>query len=414
MSRFRSGAPRLYKKILNGLAALLAAACLAACGGPDGGAPEAEAVQRATTVPVVVIDATATPPDGARDADSAEADRAADAAEGGAPEQTPEDTPAPTPIISVTTGRTLPSDKRFQPVLAVIGNAPQTRPQTGLMRADIIYELSMDRTDHSTRLIALFSDNVPARVGPIQDARFYFFDLRREWDAMLVYDGYPKEEGYPVYDPGTIDFPAAYSDATAQYFVQDRTVGSEPENTLFCKLSEMQRAIYGTSGIPASSARFQFQPGVLHNNAKPIVKVGVPFTSSDYARVEFVYNPEDNMLYRYERNSKGTLVATKTLTPAADGASVASEPLRVQNLIVQYVKYEDMFSPYRSASLISNGNCDYFVNGRHSAGRWSRASLGEPTVYQMRDGSPLVLEPGTTWIVFHTLQRDLKIQYGQQ
>lgn len=393
---------RLFRAWIPALcAALLSVVWLAACSGETAETEAAATPADATAAPVVVIDATAlpveTPVFGAEDSEATPA---------------PSDTPKPTPNLSITTGRELPVDRLFQPVLAVIGNAPQVRPQTGLGDADIIYEFSLDRTDHATRLVALFSDNDPVRIGPIQEARLYFFELQREWEAMFVYDGYPADANYARYDLNTIDLPAAYAESTAQYFVQDKTVSADPENMLFCNLTQMRGTLYGATSISASRARFSFEAGVQHKSAKPFIKVGVPFTSSDYAKIEFVYNAVDNRIYRYERNSKGTLVASKTLTTSADGTAVASKPLSVQNLIIQHVKYDDVpNTPYRSASLTGSGECDFFVNGRHSAGRWSRASLGDPTVYVLRDGSPLVLEPGTTWIAFQPLSRKIKIQY---
>lgn len=379
---------------------LLTAACLAACAAPGA---EDEAAPKETVAPVVVIGATASP-SAALPPETETAAKTADM-----PQSTPE--PKPTPSLSVTTGRALDPARPFQPVLAVIDNAPAARPQTGLMQADIIYEISLDRTDHATRLIALFSDQDPARVGPVADARIPFFYLQREWNAMMIYLGYPADEGYPVYDQSLVDIPAAYSQGTARFFLLDKTVSSDPAYTQFCRLAEMKSELYGTTDVAAGRARFAFKTGVIAANSKPFIKVGLPFTSSDYAKTEFAYNADDNMLYRYERNSKGTLVQTKTLTPSETGAVTASEPLRVQNLIVQYVKYEDMTGPYRNAALISNGKCDYFINGRHAAGTWSRAGVDEPTVYQLRDGSRLTLEPGTTWIALQTLQRDVKVQY---
>ncbi len=325
----------------------------------------------------------------------------------------PTDTPVPTANVSRTTGRILPVERRFQPVMAVIDNAPQARPQTGLLLGDIIYEISLDRNDHSTRLVALFSDNDPIRVGPIASARLSHFDLRREWDAMLVFNDYPTDSNYPGYDPDAIEFPADYTPDTASYFLTDRTVTNDPALTLFCSLTQMKTDLYGLSSASVSEGRFTFQRGAQNTNGRPFSKVGIPFTSSNYGSAEFVYNPVDNFLYRYEQNSKGALVATKTLTPGENGVVQASEPLYVQNLIIQYVKYTDIpRSPYRSVELISNGKCDYFVNGLHSAGQWVRESMDGPTVYRTRDGNPLLLEPGTTWIIFHPLQRDVQVQYA--
>ena len=318
------------------------------------------------------------------------------------------DTAAPE-TDSLTTGLRLSGAPR-PPVLAVIGNAPNVRPQTGLMQADIIYEFVLDRGDTTTRLVALYSDEYPALAGPIQSARIYFFDLQRKYEGMMVYNGYPEEAGYPQFNEAEIDIPAAYSDELRYLFTRDTTVNGEQSNTLFCRIDELGDALYGAGG-PALQPRFRFDEDVAYAGAKPFKKVGLSFSGKDTGKIEFVYNGEENMLYRYERNSKGALVLSKTLTVAQDGAQ-KSEPVRVQNLIVQYVKYTPISDAYYSAALIGSGACDYFIGGKYTPGYWRRDALNGTTAYYLRDGSPLALFPGTTWIAMHSDQRQIKIQYG--
>ena len=86
---------------------------------------------------------------------------------------------------SPTTGRPLPEGAVYRPILAVIDNAAPSRPQTGLMLADIVYEFPLDRSDHSTRFLAVFSDEIPLKIGPIRTSRAYLANTALEWGACM-------------------------------------------------------------------------------------------------------------------------------------------------------------------------------------------------------------------------------------
>jgi len=60
-------------------------------------------------------------------------------------------------------------------------------PQSGLSKADIIYEFPAE--GGLTRLQVLFYSKTPDVVGPIRSARPYFIDLAREYNAVFVHHG---------------------------------------------------------------------------------------------------------------------------------------------------------------------------------------------------------------------------------
>ena len=90
-----------------------------------------------------------------------------------------------------------------------------------------------------------------------------------------------------------------------------------------------------------------------------------------------------------------------------------SEPITTQNLIVQYVSVSSYDTMYRNIALTGSGDCDYFINGRHISGIWSRPSLDEPTTYKLYDGSIIRLEPGNTWIEMMPNTRTIKVRYSE-
>ena len=163
--------------------------------------------------------------------------------------------------------------------------------------------------------------------------------------------------------------------------------------------------------VASSAGRFVFEHGVRYEKSKGVASVGIPFTSSDSERVLFTYDKAKNLLYRSDKNSKNVLGESKSLTPTDDVLGYVNEPIAIQNLIVQYVSVSAYDSNYRNISLVGSGDCMYIVNGRAVFGSWSRPSLGEPTSYLLYDGSPLRLEPGSTWIMMMPTSNKIKIRY---
>lgn len=315
--------------------------------------------------------------------------------------------------VSTTTGRPLPEGSVYRPVLVVMDNAAQARPQTALMLADIVYEFPLDRTDHGTRYLAVFSDELPERVGPVRTSRAYLADAALEWGGLYVSLGDPElaGDGYPPLAQSGVRFRVENGNDAADYFYRDKTITAIEEHTVFFKLRAYVESKYNFS-VASTTGRFTFEHGVAYEKGKPVVSVGIPFTSSDSERVLFTYDPVRNLLLRSDKNSKNVLGESKSLTPTDDVLGYENEPVAVQNLIVQFVRVSSYDPNYRSISVVGDGDCMYFVNGRAVSGSWSRPSAGEETEYKLYDGSPLRLEPGNTWIMMMPSTRDIKVRYS--
>ncbi len=326
--------------------------------------------------------------------------------------ETDEDALPENELVSTTTGRPLPEGSVYRPVLVAIDNAAQARPQTALMLADIVYEFPLDRTDHGTRYLAVFSDELPARVGPVRTSRAYLADAALEWGGLYVSLGDPElaDAAYPLLAQSGVRFHAENSDGAANFFYRDKTISSSEEYTNFFKLRDYVEANYNFS-VASSTSRFVFEEGVTYEKGKSFFSVGIPFTSSDQERVVFTYDAVKNLLVRSDKNSKNVLGQSTSLTPTDNVLGYEIEPITVQNLIVQYVHVSSYDKNYRSITLTGSGDCMYFVNGRAVFGKWSRPSLGEPTTYKLYDGTLLRLEPGTTWIMMMPNKNDIKIRY---
>ena len=316
-------------------------------------------------------------------------------------------------LISPTTGRPLPEGSVYRPVLVVMDNAAQSRPQTALMLADIVYEFPLDRTDHVTRYLALFSDVLPERVGPVRTSRSYLAETAQEWGGLYVSQGDPEiqAEGYPLLAGSGLRYHVEDNSLSSEYFYRDKTITAIEEHTLFFKLREYVEANYNFTP-KQSNARFTFESGVSYEKGKAFTSVGIPFSSSDPERVLFTYDKERNLLVRSDKNSKNVLGESKSLTPTDDVLGYANESITVQNLIVQYVRISPFDSNFRTIPVTGEGDCVYFVNGRTVTGKWKRPTLEDPTTYVLYDGTVLRLEPGNTWIMMMPNQGDIRVRYA--
>ena len=369
-----------------------------------GGSPTGEAQQSASIVVVTDSAPLAATSDPVNDGtEAAEPDVATQEAATEAEEQE---------LFSPTTGRPLPEGAVYRPVLVAMDNAAQARPQTSLMLADIVYEFPLDRTDHVTRYLALFADELPERVGPVRSSRAYLADTALEWDGLYVSQGDPEDlaEGYPLLAASGIHFSVTDSGNAADYFYRDKTITAIEEHTLFFKLRDYVEA-NDNYASQAVNTRFTFESGVLYDKGKEFTSVGIPFSSSDPERVLFTYDKGQNLLVRSDKNSKNVLGESKSLTPTDDVLGYANESITVQNLIVQYVRVSAFDSNFRSIPVTGEGDCVYFVNGRTVTGKWKRPSVSEPTSYVLYDGTVLRLEPGNTWIMMMPNLGDIKVRY---
>jgi hypothetical protein len=108
--------------------------------------------------------------------------------------------------INMLNGMELSDDvKGGRPVAVMIENSPDSRPQSGLINADIVFEV-VDEYG-ITRYVAVFSSVEAEIMGPVRSARIYYAEIARSFDPIYVFwgtygDAYPvliKNNGYGSY-----------------------------------------------------------------------------------------------------------------------------------------------------------------------------------------------------------------------
>lgn len=311
-------------------------------------------------------------------------------------EATPKPTPTPdTRPRSLTTG--LVSEKEYAPMLVMIENHKAARPQTGLQQADIIYEAPVE--GGITRFACLFNDTYPVVAGPVRSARLYYIHIQREWDAPYIHYGGPSAStGAPaVYGSQFDDIKLRVDGLKGKYnayFWRNPPGGNE--HTVFTNLQKIADELYDYT--PDERTQFLFSEEVAYDGAT-VTKVGVPFHTGKASNTEFVYDAANDVFTRYQ---DGKLFETRTVTEDADGnQTTETAALTVKNLVVQYANFYTFKGDSkgrRMVDVVGEGKCTYFIGGKQVEGKWSRPTMDDSTQYMLEDGTPVVLQPGNTWI----------------
>ncbi|MEU1281896.1 DUF3048 domain-containing protein [Streptomyces sp. NPDC005805] len=294
------------------------------------------------------------------------------------PAPRPEPTAPPTaaPRTSYFTG--LPG--RNGPVLAVkIDNVRPARPHTGLGAADIVYVEPVEAG--LTRLLAVYSTELPPRIGPVRSARESDLELLRQFDRpALAYSGaqsalLPLIEAAPLVGLPPGRAPDAYVRS-----------GDRPAPHNLYLRPEAALTAAGDVGA-ASDIGFRFGPAPAEGG-RPVTEHTVRYPSARYA---FTWSEAD----------RGWRVAMDG-TPASttDDGRLAPATVVVQYTEVRPSRFGDRWgnaSPY--PETVGSGRALVLRDGQGYDARWERATAEGGTVFTDAAGERLDFAPGQVWVV---------------
>ncbi len=317
--------------------------------------------------------------------------------------------------------------EKRRPLLAVIENHKDSRPQSGISRADVTYEIIAE--GGITRTLNVFYCGVAADdfvVGPIRSARIYLMNLASEYAQLPIFmhvggannicnncprgikpagdvskkvDVFAKmiELGWRgpkgnALDLGTnVGFPATYRD-------YERIPGTAPEHTVMAKTDKIfEEAI--KRGFAAKDddgevwdenfKLWKFVDGKAadNQNAKTI---NYGFWSNDMGNdytVEWKYDSEANSYKRFNGGVAHTDMETK-------------QQLAVKNVVVQFVEEEGPVDKehHMYYEIVGTGKVMVFQNGTVIEGTWKKATRTDRTIFTDSGGSEMKFVRGKIWV----------------
>jgi hypothetical protein len=290
-------------------------------------------------------------------------------------------------VISPLTGRVLTEQSQAsRPVTALmIENSPESRPQSGLTEADMVYEAIAE--GGITRFMAVYQESQPQYIGPIRSARPYYLDFILPLDGSYGHVGGSPDAISDIKTLGIKDLDQFYN-ANAYWRTNDRYA---PHNvyTSFEKLDALNNSKnYKTSSFKPLDRKKE----VPQTPTASIIDFSI---SGPLYSPRFTYDPGTNT---YLRSQDGE--------PHIDQKSRAQiAPKTVVALIME--KGYDPDGYHTAYKTTGTGKVFVFQDGIVSEGTWSKKERSSALTLTDKNGLPLNLNSGQTWFSLVSTSSDV-------
>lgn len=262
----------------------------------------------------------------------------------------------------------------------MINNHPKARPQSGLQKADIVYELLAE--GDVTRFLAIFQSEQADSIGPVRSARDYYIELAKGYDALYIAHGY-SPEAKEMLESGYIDnINGMAYDGT---LFKRSSTRKAPHNSYISSeniFKGAEKAGYDMGKSP-SSLPFLTEGEIEHLAHEKAHSVSIAYFSSDLFNVIFKYDEE---LQKYKRFSNGELTVDLD----------TEEPVLLDNLFIIETDHKIIDNAgRRDIDLISGGDAYLLQKGQKQEVKWKSVD-GKIVPYS--NGDEVGFVPGKTWI----------------
>ena len=292
-------------------------------------------------------------------------------------------------------------DSKTRPYAVMIDNVGDAKPQSGLNKAYLTYEIVVE--GGLTRLMAVFKDVDVSEIGPVRSARHYFVDYALENDAIFVHHGRSPQALEEINEYDVDDLEGLYN--PADMFWRDNTRYA-PHNS-YTSTDGIKK------GIKEKAYENESDDWLLLNySVKPINlskkegalkadTVYIKFSNSSSTTME--YDKENKVYKRYENSSlhvdrNGEAYTTKNIIIVCG----------VRNYTI------DSSTSRQEIENIGNGEGYFITNGYAVPITWEKTSTSSKTVYKYKNGKEIKVNDGNTYIEIQPENQDLKIEGNEE
>ncbi|GGO72568.1 DUF3048 domain-containing protein [Nonomuraea cavernae] len=267
----------------------------------------------------------------------------------------------------------------LKPVLAVkIENTAAGKPQMGLKSADIVYVEQVEAG--LTRLMAIFSSKLPAKVGPVRSARISDLHIVPQFGKpAFAYSG-AQTKMLPFIAEASL-FDVSDSRAPGAYF---RQPGRYAPYNLFATSKQLL-----ASAPKASKAK---DIGFTFGDAP--AEGGVDRTSYTVkwpaARFTFAWSEARKQWLIWQDGKKDM---------AAEGGQLGAPTIVVQYTKTERSQFHDKNQSYTPlVHSVGKGSAIVLRDGKAYKARWERESEEGGTTFTTESGEPMNFAPGQVWV----------------
>ena len=278
----------------------------------------------------------------------------------------------------------------LRPLAVMVNNHPDARPQSGLVYADLVYEIVAE--GGITRFLTFFLSKTPEKIGPVRSTREYYLVLVKEiGDAMLMHIGWSPQalvaiESWPVRSLGR----------GGGTFWRDNSRNVATEHTAYTNGVELRKvgADLGWDG------QRQFDAWKFKND-----KEGSAFApSATNITIDFWYKGDFTAVFKYDEQSNSYLrfMGYDSLdNPVPHVDQETDEQIKVKNVIVQFSTESSIVGDDKNRldyQLIGSNQALIFIDGRVIKATWNKAERDARTKFFDLNGQEVEFNRGRFWI----------------
>ncbi|MDD3711205.1 MAG: DUF3048 domain-containing protein [Patescibacteria group bacterium] len=273
-------------------------------------------------------------------------------------------------------------------VSAVLDNHSDARPQFGLSRASLVYDVPAE--GGINRYLAFFRSDLEGdfKIGPIRSARPYFLDISLEYQALMLHCGGSPASLARIIKEKLLTLNEFYN---SYYFIRyDKYIA--PHNVLadYQKIKEylQDKNLSNSNFLPwkfKTKSEFVFEEDNFEfKNEKNNSEINIKNGQHQYD-TKWQYNYRDNIYLKKISQE--------------DQTDDSGEIISADNLILQFVDTKILDSELRlEIDLLGRGEAVICLDGFCQNGYWEKIKNSDRTIYYYDNNEELIFNIGKTWI----------------
>jgi len=281
------------------------------------------------------------------------------------------------------TGKKTTGDISHRAIAVSVSNQTQARPQTGVSKADIVFEMLTE--GNITRYMAIFHSQKPEAVGPVRSAREYFFTLANSYNAIYTYSGAANFVNDMIYNRGIEHFQGDYYSPNGPLFVRE-SFRVTPHN-LYLQISS--DAVYDEAEKKGYDIEADYEPLLFLEEDEDVQ--GDP---ANIAKIDY-YGGTPVMTFKYDET-------TEKYHQYMDGDQTreleTDEAIAIDNVFIVETHHEEIDEALRRHIDVESGGKAYLLQkGKVQQLEWENR---DGRIIPVKDGDAVPFVPGQTWISF--------------
>lgn len=264
------------------------------------------------------------------------------------------------------------------PVFGVmIENSIPARPQSGLNQAEVVFEAIAE--GGITRFLALYQQNKPELIGPVRSVRGYYIDWASGFDASIAHVGGSGDALARIRDGKHKDMDEFFNTRT---FWRSRNRYA-PHNVY--TNSANLTALANSKGWNSSNFEGFSRKNDSLASAKNASQIQVNISGFSYNST-YIHRDDCNCYLRSQAGVAHTDLSGGQISPKS----------------IVILKMNNGLASDRYHSIYENlgsGSGLVFQDGLATEIIWSKVNENSPLTLKNKDGTPIKLNRGQTWIV---------------